>query len=154
MNDKPKNAPADTDAWIATEVGQTLKGEVVDVDTAWSKWRERANQSDPNAGWYPLLTIKEDGTGTIYKLHGFRTVLFNELVKRAPIPGETIIVEYKGPGEAKDGMNPPEIYRVHVEGRSPEAAKDIYKNLVGGRTLQTSTVTEDVPEPAQEEIPY
>lgn len=142
------------EAWIAENPGDSLRGVVTDVDTAWSDYRGRANPSDPNAGFYPLLTVKDDN-GKEWTLHGFRTVLYNELTKRQPIPGETIVVTYHGTGEAKNGMNAPEIYRVTVEGRSPEAAKDIYKNLSGGHQSQPSPAQTEPDVPADTEgLPF
>lgn len=144
-----KAPPENTDAWIPEDVGDTLRGEVIDVDSAWSDWRAQQNPADPAGGFYPLLTIRQEGTGDVVKLHGFRTVLFNELVKREPIPGEVIEVTYVGTGEAKKaGMNPPEVYRVSVPGRPPEAARSIYRGMNAGGRVAPGTRQDAAPAPA------
>lgn len=152
-----KPAPENTDAWIPEDIGDSLQGEVVEVDSAWSDWRAGQVPGDPDAGWYPLLTIKQDGTGALVKLHGFRTVLYNELLKRQPIPGEQIVVTYMGAGEAKNGRNAPEVYRVTVPGRPPEAARAVYGGMRRDRTAPgTGAPAPSTPAPgdgAQHEAP-
>jgi hypothetical protein len=112
-------ADAPSDAWVPSAAGDQLTGEVVDIDTASSDYRN---------GYHPLLTVRTDDDAEL-KLHAFRTVLFNEIVKWQPAIGERIIVTYRGVGKAKAGMNPPHIYRLRVEGRSGTDARDIYRRL-------------------------
>lgn len=121
----PKAAPP-SDAWIPETPGDILHGFVVDIDTAWSKFRAAKNPEDPDAGWYPLLTIRTEDGGDV-KLHCFRTVLYNEIMRKQPIAGEEINVTFVGQGPARDGMSGAHIYRVKVEGRSGTA--NVYNGL-------------------------
>jgi len=118
-----------SEAWLPAAEGDQLRGEVVDIDTAWSDYR---------AGFYPLLTVRTDD-GVEWKLHAFRTVLYNEIVKWQPVIGERIAVTYRGLGKAQAGMNAPHIYRVRVEGRSGQDARAIYRRLQAPPEGQTST---------------
>ena len=158
MTPTTREAPPTTppsDAWIAKDPGDKLHGVVVDTDTAWSDWRAKANKADPNAGWYPLLTVKTDD-GAEVKLHGFRTVLYNELMRHQPIVGERITVTFKGEGRAKDGMNAPLLYDVRVEGRV--GGGDIYAKLnpgsgpAGGAAAPRSDVPSDLPD--ESDLPF
>jgi hypothetical protein len=108
-----------SDAWVPSAAGDQLVGEVVDIDTGWSDYRN---------GEYPLLTVRTDDDVEL-KLHAFRTVLFNEIMKRQPVVGEHIVVTYLGPGKARQGMSPPDLYRVRVEGRSAADARAIYRRV-------------------------
>jgi hypothetical protein len=110
---------APSDAWMPTAPGDQLVGEVVDVDMAWSDYRN---------GYYPVLTVRTDD-GVELKLHAFRTVLFNEVVKWQPVVGERIIVTYLGAGKAKAGMSAPHIYKLRIEGRSGMDARSVYRRL-------------------------
>lgn len=121
------------DTWIAVKEGDELTGTVLDVDVAYSDVQAQGGRSD---GWYPLLTIKVekgDGyeAGQVIKVHGFGTVLHNEILRRQPAPGESISLTYLGTGEVKTkGQNPPELYRLTVAGRDPrEAAAHAYGQL-------------------------
>src|SRR4051794_20053340 len=76
-----------SDAWIAENPGDSITGKVTDLDVAWSDFRARHAVSDPNGGNYPLITIRTP-EGETRKIHAFRTVLYNEVVKRQPKPGE------------------------------------------------------------------
>ena len=109
-----------SDAWRPTDPGDQLDGYVVDVDTAWSKFRASRNPENPDAGWYPLLTVRlEDGSER--KVHCFRTVLYNEIMRKQPIAGERVTITFIGEGPARDGMNGAHIYRVNVHGRAGTA---------------------------------
>jgi hypothetical protein len=117
-----KTPATESDAWIPTEPGAILTGEVVDIDTAWSQFRASQHPDDDDAGWYPLLTIKE-ANGAEVKLHAFRTVLYNEIMRKQPKVGETVTVTYVGEGkDPGGGMNPAKIFRVKIDGRGASEA--------------------------------
>jgi hypothetical protein len=119
-NTKAKGAAeTGSNAWIPTTPGAQLVGELTDIDTVWSDYRESE---------YPLLTIRDDA-GDEWMAHCFRTVLYREILKWKPEVGERVTVTYRGPGKAKSGMSPAEIYRVQVQGRASAAAKDVYRRL-------------------------
>lgn len=93
------NAPA----WRPDkEDADLLVGKVVTIDRGQSDYEP-----------YPILTIeKEDGTGEV-AVHGFHTVLKNELVKQQPQVGERIGIKYLG--EITSGQRPYIGYRVKVD---------------------------------------
>ncbi len=114
------------------------------VDTAWSDYRD---------GYYPLLTVRTDD-GMELKLHAFRTVLYNEIIKWQPVVGERIVVTYRGAGKPKAGMNPPHIYRVRVEGRSATDARDIYRSLQAPEPKPASETDLPADMPEADELPF
>lgn len=126
-------APEDTlesDAWIAKNPGDSITGVVTDLDVAWSDFRAQ-HSKDPDAGNYPLITVQTED-GQTRKIHAFRTVLFNEVMKRQPKPGEKIVVTFTGYGKEKSGMNPPHIYTLQTPDRDPDAtAKSVYGRIPG-----------------------
>jgi hypothetical protein len=131
-------AETGSDAWIPTTPGERLVGELVDIDIAFSEYR------DSN---YPLLTVRTDD-GAELTVHCFRVVLFNELMKWRPGVGERISIAYRGLGKAKAGMSPPHLYRVRVEGRSSTDARDVYRRLEAREPQPAAQSTADqAPEP-------
>lgn len=149
-----KTAPP-SDAWIPENPGDTLEGWVLDVDTAWSKFRAAKSPDDPDAGFYPLLTVRRDDQSEV-KLHAFRTVLYNEIMRKQPIAGERVTVTFVGVGPGRDSMSGAHIYRVKVDGRSGSA--DAYRGLrpaVGpaGAAVKTES---DVPNglPDESDLPF
>ena len=90
------------------EVGDKLRGTVVDIDTATSNF---GNHED-----YPLLTIETED-GEMVAVHGFHHVLKGELAKRRPEVGDQIAIRYHGVPEGK----PYELYTVRVKKDRPAA---------------------------------
>ena len=120
-----------SDAWMTETPGDSISGVVTDLDVAWSNFRARHLPNDPNGGNYPLLSIRTDD-GEVKKVHAFRTVLYNEVMKRQPKPGERITITFTGLGKAKDGNNAPWLYTVETPDRDPDAvAKNVYDRLPG-----------------------
>jgi hypothetical protein len=113
---------ATSEAWIPLAAGQSITGELVDLDTAWSDYR---------GSEYPILRIRDD-EGREWAVHAVRKVLYSEVLKWKPEVGERLTVAYHGPAEkAKAGMSPAEIYRVRVEGRASADAASVYARLEG-----------------------
>lgn len=108
-------------AWIPLEIGDELNGEIVDVASAWSDVRGGGSS-------YPLLTVASDD-GKEYQIHGFGAVLYREIMRLRPRIGEKISIRYLGPGEAKPGLNPPEIYRVRAQSSTRDVAAAEYDNI-------------------------
>jgi hypothetical protein len=144
------------------EAGETLIGTVTDVDSAWSKFRANAHKDDPDAGWYPLITLsgatingETVGDGAV-KVHAFRTVLYNEVLRKQPQAGETVEITFVGEGRAADGMNAPHIYRVKVHGRAGSPAAYAGFRRPAGPTAQTPAATDaPVAEPqSDDDIPF
>lgn len=140
------------DTWIAVNEGDTLRGVVMDIDVAYSDVQAQG-ASD---GWYPLLTVKvtsADGyePGKELKVHGFATVLHNEILKREPAPGEDIIIRYDGVGESKTkGRSAPSLYRVRVPNRDPaETARKTYGML----SRRGAPLPAPAPAPVSESVP-
>lgn len=96
----------DTEAWMP-EPGDKVGGTLVDVDEASSDF-----------GDYPLITIKTPN-GSLVNVHAFHTVLRNTLNKKLAKGmlkvGDQIAIMYKGEGEARDGKNAPNMYRVAIK---------------------------------------
>lgn len=154
------------DSWIAVEVGDYIEGKVVEVISAYSDKRMGANgQRGSN---YPLLVVKvEKATGypagIELKVHCFSTVMFNEIRKLRPAVGERITFTYQGQGEAKSGLNPPELYRLRVHDRPAERT---YDDIFGpslatqyverARAENEARARNDAPPPTQvdEDIPF
>jgi len=65
-NSTTPNRDQTSDAWIPGAPGEQLIGEVLDVDSAWSDYRNTE---------YPILTVLEDDSGRERKVHGFRRFL-------------------------------------------------------------------------------
>lgn len=113
-------AAAHPDAWIPVSVGEVLQGEVSDLNIGYS---------DASGVNYPILTVTDEN-GVEVKVHGFATALHNEIFTKQPIPGEQVTIVYHGQGEAKvKGQSAPEIYRLRIAGRSPEAYARMYALL-------------------------
>jgi hypothetical protein len=106
---------------------------------------------------YPLLTVKveqADGyeAGVELKVHAFGTVLYKEVLRQRPAPGDPITISYQGQGKDKGpGQNPPELYRVRAGGT--KAVGSIYDRLAGDEPKPEP----DVPitgQAGQDEIPF
>lgn len=140
-------ATLESDAWIAENPGDSIEGVVIDLDAAWSDFRARHLPTDPNGGNYPLVIVKLD-SGDVRKIHAFRTVLFNEVMKRQPKPGERIRVTFTGFAKAKAGMSAAHLYTVETPDRNPdEVANNVYTRI-------PSAVPAATAEPADDEIPF
>lgn len=104
-----------------------LIGEVVDIQMGTSDYEP-----------YPLLVIRLDD-GSEKAVHGFHTVLKNELLRQKPQIGERIGIKYLGEQETKPGSKFKSFigYRVKVERESgtfdwskvgqPEAEDEAYR---------------------------
>jgi hypothetical protein len=116
-NPREAAAAAHPDSWIAVEPGDSITGEVVDLTDAWSDVRN-------GGSFYPLLTISENGTEK--KVHAFGAVLFNEIMRRKPVIGDTVTITYVGPSEKtpRPGYKPAERYRVQIVGQDPQRASE------------------------------
>ena len=132
-----------SNAWIPKNAGDTLTGTVIDVDTAWSDYRNAS---------YPLLTIKnEQGEHTV---HCFHTVLFNEAMKWEPTVGEEVVITYGGVGKAKTGLNGPHLYKIRVPGRASANARSLYGRLRGQAPPEAES-SPNGPEPdGDDDIPF
>jgi len=87
------------------EDSDTLIGEVVDIQVGTSDY-------DP----YPLIVIRTD-LGEEKAVHGFHTVLKNELLRKKPQIGERIGIKYLGEQKTKPGSKFSSFigYRVQVD---------------------------------------
>jgi hypothetical protein len=131
------------DVWIPVEVGDSLEGNVMDVDTAWS---------DARGDYYPLLVVLTRDNIEL-KWHAFETVADNQVMKLQPVPGEEIIITYKGEGAAKPGRNAPKLFTIRIPGRDPAtAAANIYGQLQHRKSARPGLPTAP-PNGAQTELP-
>ena len=131
---KQQETESTSNAWIPENPGDTLTGKVVDVDSAWSDYR--------NAN-YPLLTIEnDDGEHTV---HCFHTVLFNEVMKWEPVVGEEVTIVYKGVGKGKPGMSGPKLYKVRIPGRPSASSRGVYGRLRGQAPTQEEVANLELP---------
>lgn len=112
-------------AWIGVTEGDVLEGDVIEVTRAWSDQRARG----AGGGWYPLLQVRTDD-GPILSWHAFETVAYNRVMEIQPLPGERIIVTFRGEGKAKPGMNAPKLYSITLPTRDPkDTARAVYGRL-------------------------
>ena len=83
----------------------TLIGEVVDIEVGTSDY-----------GRYPILVVRKDD-GEEKSVHGFHSVLQNELVKHKPQVGERVGIKYLGDVPTKPGspFKSYKGYRVKIE---------------------------------------
>jgi hypothetical protein len=83
----------------------TIIGEVLEIQVGTSDYAP-----------YPLLIVRQDD-GTEKAIHGFHTVLKNELLRHKPQVGERLGVKYLGEQETKPGSKFKSFigYRVHVD---------------------------------------
>lgn len=154
MSPSSATPPTSSDAWIPKSAGDQLTGEVTDIDAAWSQFRANQAPNDPDAGWYPLLTIRQPD-GTERKLHGFRTVLYNELLRKKPLVGETVTVTFVGEGrDPGKGMNAAHIYKVTVAGRG-SSPTDAYSGLRPARGPGANAAAAGAPvDDGEEPLPF
>lgn len=81
--------------------GESIKGIVTALDAR-----------DGGFGPYPILTIRQDD-GTELAVHGFHTVLKNEIIERRPAVGDPFEITYLGrKGDGGSYGNGYEAYRV------------------------------------------
>lgn len=139
-------------AWRPDQEGpDTLIGTVVDIQVGSSDY-----------GTYPIVVIRND-EGVEKAIHGFHSVLQNELKKHRPNIGERVGVKYQGEITPKSGGRPYKGYRVVVEreagGSFDWGAIDAVEE-VGGRTIYDTTgarepVSVTAPEGAgDDDIPF
>lgn len=139
------------DTWIAVNEGDTLVGKVLDVQAAWSEMRD---------SFYPVIEVEVEGaTGypadtKVLRLHCFRTVLYREIERHKPEPGERIAVEYQGaqdPRKVKAGQSPAEIYRVRMPDRQ-DGGKAAYEAIYGANGASNRSDTPQAATP--DDIPF
>ena len=140
--------PGSAVAWIPEGEGEVIEGTVQEVIDAWSDQRQ---------GHYPLLIVQADD-GDTRAVHGFTTVLYNELMRKQPMPGDRIRIVYLGVSKnAKAGQNPAKRFRVTVPGREGDQAKRAYARLGGAdEPLSPESAEPDVPADASdlEDVPF
>lgn len=149
VKDRKALRDAHPDSWIAVDAGDTLEGELVDIDASWSDVRN-------DGSYYPLLTVKTID-GSELKVHCFGAVLFNEIEKRRPEIGDHIVITYLGTGEVKTkGQNPPELYRVRLPGKAGSAERAYAKMFGAEKDGVGGTDPGDDPDVpiAQDELPF
>lgn len=137
------------DVWIPVEVQDSLEGEVVDIDTAWS---------DARGDYYPLLTILTTD-GVEMKWHAFETVADSQVMKLQPLPGEHIVITYTGESpNSKPGRNPAKLFKVRMPGRSTEQlAGNVYGQLrsrAGGGRPQPPAQQAPNGAPDPDDVPF
>lgn len=152
QTDREKIRTEHPDSWIAVNVGDTIMGKIVDVTDAWSDHRRDPVTNRPGS-LYPLLVIDaEEATGYgdlphELKVHCFGAILFNEVMRKQPNVGEKIRIVYQGPGEAKPGQNPPELYVVRAAAGADSArrAYDTIRGPAGDRQGSLPVSDDDIP---------
>lgn len=112
------------------------------------------SEGEGNWGPYPMLAvITRDGEGVM--IHGFHTVLRNELERQDPQTGDRIAVKYMGTKPSKkEGQDPTHIYNVVVDhSRTVVAAAQLASGetpaLPSGDMNETAT---EMTEPEQEPL--
>lgn len=96
----------DVEGW-RPEPGDKLAGIVTDITEGSSEY-----------GDYPLITVQKKD-GTLVGVHCFHQVVRNEINRKIDSGrlriGDLIAFSYKGEGEARNGKNAPNMYRVAVK---------------------------------------
>ena len=69
------------------------------------------------SGKYPILVVLDEETGEEKAVHGFHSVLQNELLRQKPQPGERVGIKYLGEQATKPGSKFKSFigYRVKVD---------------------------------------
>jgi hypothetical protein len=95
----------DVVGWLPNP-GDKIAGTVVDITMATSRW-----------GAYPLVTL-ETSSGKLIAIHCFHTVLKNEVGRKIEQDrlnvGDLMAVAYRGEGDAKEGREAANMYRVAI----------------------------------------
>ncbi|MGC4050640.1 MAG: hypothetical protein QM757_14790 [Paludibaculum sp.] len=101
----------DAEGW-RPEPGDKLVGTIADVSR---------RLSDYGQGEYPIVTIRTDD-GRYVAIHGFHSMLRNELEAKHVVPGDRLGVKYQGKVEPNNGGMAYEKYKVaHQAGAGPSA---------------------------------
>ena len=104
-----RKASTSAEGW-KPEKGEVIVGTVIDVEFFTGEY-----------GTYPIITV-ETTDGQEVNIHGFHTVLKNEIVKKRPQAGDKIAVAYHGKKEGKRGGAAYESYALRLkreEGQDP-----------------------------------
>jgi hypothetical protein len=100
------------EAWIPSEAGDQLSGEVTHIDLV------RDHPSAPPSGVLVLHIRGEDGVSRA--AWGWHKVLDSQLRRHQPNVGETVTITYGGKAKPKGDGKPYHTYEVEVHGREPE----------------------------------
>jgi hypothetical protein len=130
----------------------TLIGEVVEIEVGESEY-----------GRYPILVVRKDDNEE-KAVHGFHSVLQNELLKHKPQVGERVGIKYLGDVPTKPGSRFKSYkgYRVKVQ-RDQTAAFDwnkigaVDEDGMAGHVVYEQVSEQPVPVPAgagEDEIPF
>lgn len=90
------------EAWVPAEENEAVSGIVVS-----------RSSRDGGYGEYPILTI-EQSDGSRIAVHGFSTVLKNEIEAQNPSAGDEIAVRYDGIKPSKDGTKTYKVFSLAV----------------------------------------
>lgn len=102
---------ADAKGW-QPEAGDEVEGPVLGV-----RWGFSELKNDH----YPIVFILLE-SGDAVAVHGFQTILNNELRQLRPMPGEVLFIKCLGPADsAKPGQSPVIRYALNVVGRDNSA---------------------------------
>jgi hypothetical protein len=128
--------------------GDKLIGTVVEVDERTSHY-----------GAYPLVVVETDD-GDEVAVHGFHTVLKNELARKRPAPGDLLGIVYQG----RDTERNYEKYRVVLERATPQpdavdwdahqSASDADLGQPAGEDRQFAGPDDQVPPPTDADVPF
>jgi hypothetical protein len=114
-------ATADAKGWEPQD-GDEVRGLVIAVKSGISEYKERGGRN-PH---YPIIFImRDENPEEVVAVHGFQTVLENELRAQRPMPGEDIYIKRLGVNPdkpVKKGESPVIRYAVYVDRDSSTAA--------------------------------
>jgi hypothetical protein len=97
------------EAWRPTTKGETLSGELIELDMRASDYGEP----------YPVLTVL-DGAGIERSWHAFHGYARGLVARKRPQIGDYVVICFHGVGEAaKVGMNPPVRWNLVVHRAAP-----------------------------------
>lgn len=95
-------------AW-RPEPGDRLIGEIVDLDTRTSRYNDEP---------YPVVTVRDEATGSDVAFHAFHTVARRDLEALQPRVGQRIGIAYFGEKQSRDG-DPYHSYTIRVDDSVP-----------------------------------
>lgn len=133
------------EAW-RPEPGDVVIGEVVEV-------QERRGFAERP---YPVVTVRTEANEYV-AVHGFHTVLKEELAKLAPRPGDRLGVAYHGLVEKNESRY--ELYRVALERAGADQPEPDWDAIARDAAEEHATVApEPAPSPVEppddDEIPF
>lgn len=109
-----QNTPEEATGW-RPDTGSVLKGTVTEVSKGWSDYAD---------AYYPIVTIREDGTDKLVAVHCFHEILKQRMMDARPTIGSELEITCLGEKPTRDGKRTYVAYTVTVPGEDGSAVWD------------------------------